>query len=741
MPAKRKFATVPHDTVAQQPAKAEKEAATEDAYAGSRSVSEAPRSSTAVPSTERASSLDESDVEQLIAEKSLLNSHIIFEHLQVWFEILHPVQCYAFFHPQTTFKEAEERRFTSIIAAGVCSITGMFISPGDDGRKFTERANHWVKFHLSRTAGLFTRERLTLLVLSSIYDLIAGDWPRVWEYSSTASRIVTAMQYNWDATAGSFIEQESLRRLVWQVFIIDRVLAGGYNEHLTLREENLFLSLPCDDYAFRNNQHVTSAEKLNQRPLPASHRQGGNVSLLAINLRLMSVRHQILGITKKYAVAPTDHPRAPHTEPSSVMGDIQKLQAKLNTIKDALPDNVQVTEINIQRFYGTPEWSTYFMVHTWMFQLHLDLYRFSLPGIREQATDDLLRCLPPDFLAKCRCQAIAFAVTLARFWESCRAVMAQHPQGRHAIITADFALGVCVIQCTKILLIARQYRMFFDLQANSTVPPFRNDVVDDAILAGLIDSNLALIYHLQRVMPKVEAMSRDVRDAVANFQTATEIDTPSMIGMPFVQPPENIRLPGPHYVLENMHAMQIADDEANRQRSASLADQFLRKKSAGSSRGSQLSASPPVLSSRQITYGMGQPPDVPFYLAQIRASNAVPMTTTVSEPSASAEPQEQRQPQDPFIANFEFDMTGVYSHIPTFPLVSPETHMSIRATPFDMGVPMQAQHMPHDVISPHEQFLLTTQPQLNMYVADYEDLPPQQTSGGQIFSVPYREFG
>lgn len=68
MPAKRKFATVPHDTVAQQPAKAEKEAATEDAYAGSRSVSEAPRSSTAVPSTERASSLDESDVEQLIAE-------------------------------------------------------------------------------------------------------------------------------------------------------------------------------------------------------------------------------------------------------------------------------------------------------------------------------------------------------------------------------------------------------------------------------------------------------------------------------------------------------------------------------------------------------------------------------------------------------------------------------------------------------------------------------------------------
>jgi hypothetical protein len=188
------------------------------------------------------------------------------------------------------------------------------------------------------------------------------------------------------------------------------------------------------------------------------------------------------------------------------MADIQKLQAKLNTIKEALPDHVQVREANIQRFYGTPEWSTYFTIHTWMFQLHLDLYRFCLPGIREQASNDLLRALPPDFLAKCRCQAIAFAITLARFWESCRREMARHPQSRHSIITADYTLGVCAIQCTKILLIARQYRMFFDLQAHSTVPPFRNEVVDDAVLAGLIDSNTTLMDHLQIFMTKIRAM-------------------------------------------------------------------------------------------------------------------------------------------------------------------------------------------------------------------------------------------
>jgi hypothetical protein len=225
-----------------------------------------------------------------------------------------------------------------------------------------------------------------------------------------------------------------------------------------------------------------------------------------------------------------------------------------------------------------------------------------------------------------------------------------------------------------------------------------------------------------------------------------------MIGMPFVPTPDNVRLSGPHYLLENLHAMQSVDDEANRQRSASLADQYLRKRSATSSRGSQLSASPPVTSNRQMAYNTG-PPDVPFHLAQIRASKAVPMTTTVRETPANADPQQQqlqqqqqqqqqRQPQDPFISNYEFDMTGVMAHIPNFPLVSPETHMSsMPAPPYDMTAPMQGQQMVHDVISPHDQFVLTSPQQLGMYAANYGDLQPQAASDSQVFSVPYREFG
>jgi hypothetical protein len=219
-----------------------------------------------------------------------------------------------------------------------------------------------------------------------------------------------------------------------------------------------------------------------------------------------------------------------------------------------------------------------------------------------------------------------------------------------------------------------------------------------------------------------------------------------MIGMPFVPTPDNVRLPGPHYVLENLHTMQSLDDEANRQKSASLADQYLRKRSAGSSRGSQLSGPSPVPSNAQINYGVA-PPDVPFYLAQIRASNAAPMTTNVSGSTADAAPQQpyqqqQQQPFNSFAANYEFGMTGILANIPTFPLVSPETQLAMPATPYDMTASLQSQHMATNAMSPHEQFLLASQQQqLGMYQANYGGLPPQEDQSDQVFDMPYRGFG
>jgi hypothetical protein len=76
------------------------------------------------------------------------------------------------------------------------------------------------------------------------------------------------------------------------------------------------------------------------------------------------------------------------------------------------------------------------------------------------------------------------------------------------VLTADHVLSTCVMACTKIILVARQYRMFFDLQAHSTVPPFRVEEMDDAVLARLIESNVAILDQAEKVMPRIKSMVR-----------------------------------------------------------------------------------------------------------------------------------------------------------------------------------------------------------------------------------------
>jgi len=146
------------------------------------------------------------------------------------------------------------------------------------------------------------------------------------------------------------------------------------------------------------------------------------------------------------------------------------------------------------------------MLHTWIYQLHYDLNRFSIPGHRESATWELLNLLPPEFVQECQYQAVASEITLARFWESCHRLIKRQPRGLVQIMAADSSMPVCMIQNIKILLIARQHRFFFDIRSLSTIPAFRDEPVDDAVLAGLVGSNLALLDEYQKVMPKVGDM-------------------------------------------------------------------------------------------------------------------------------------------------------------------------------------------------------------------------------------------
>ncbi len=77
-------------------------------------------------------------------------------------------------------------------------------------------------------------------------------------------------------------------------------------------------------------------------------------------------------------------------EASAVLDQINRLQLQLDIVRSLFPRIRGCRRTAFATTAGSKDWGAFFMLHTWMFQVHIDLYRFALPGIREQATAELL---------------------------------------------------------------------------------------------------------------------------------------------------------------------------------------------------------------------------------------------------------------------------------------------------------------------------------------------------------------
>lgn len=198
--------------------------------------------------------------------------------------------CQGFLHPVTIFQEIQEGTLNPVVAAAVCGITAVFVSPRDSGGNFSVRCSKHVEMYLFQNVHKFNDESLTLLALSITFSLIRGEFAKVWQTFGVASRLMLGLRINWDVLPQrqTFAQQESLRRIAWQLFHLDRMLAGGYEEYISCRAENMKIALPCSEAAYRESRPL-NAERLYDRP--GSH--PSSINLHAYQLRLIDLRHRI----------------------------------------------------------------------------------------------------------------------------------------------------------------------------------------------------------------------------------------------------------------------------------------------------------------------------------------------------------------------------------------------------------------------------------------------------------------
>lgn len=341
-------------------------------------------------------------------------------------------------HPGMTDLEIEEKRLNPNIAKIVCAITTRFIHPGSkDLTSFADACFKDVENYILQNVGSFLREKgrenLVIFLISIGHLLVEQQMGKAWMYMGLAGRLITALQLNWEGAGETPWEQESIRRAVWGFWKMDRYFAQGFDEHLLLRDEVMHLKCPTDEEFIQDGAALTVSP-----PTPSGRAAH---PFCYYQIELQRLKHLILNFAKNLANPPTPHPR-PQTEASEVLRKVTQLQKGLSDFKQKLPASLLIPDqpAVVESWVNSPHCAAFFILQSTFWELHIDLYRFSLPGLREEIDPSIKQQLPSDWVRMSQKYAIGFTICLSRFWRCVQGIVSQRPyiDGNEKLITVDF---------------------------------------------------------------------------------------------------------------------------------------------------------------------------------------------------------------------------------------------------------------------------------------------------------------
>ncbi|KAL6908968.1 hypothetical protein GGI43DRAFT_163817 [Trichoderma evansii] len=550
----------------------------------------------------------------LQAEDLLLRRDVILTHLDAYFDFLYMVPSLGFLHPEVTYRDVQENRFPPAQAAAVCSVASFFVNPGPAGREFGRKCSQQVEMHISRNIDKFSENALFLFALNILFHILEGSHAKVWQCFGVASRLMIGLQLNWDVSSNhsTFIQQECLRRIAWQLFSLDRLLAGGYDEYIACRADYMKIRLPCNEAAFRENRPVV-AERLHDKPSRCSPALG----LHGIQILLVDLRHRIQVATKKLA-APSGSAMAT-LEPSKVMADIAALQSELTRFHVSIHDELRLTDQSMTRYAASNQWRGYCFFHTHMAVSHIDLYRFSLPGPRTPASIEILRKLPPDFIARCQKQAVAHAMSLARFLDAIKIETDKMPNPGSPKLVGDYSVAHMATQCIRVLLIALQYNLYENL-SDTTAPTWRGAETSEAQIKSLIDTIMEITEAWAEIFDMAKQAHESNKIMVEDFyKNGRILDRGNAAIIAGQEPAEDKFLFGSDVLIERLSIPDVKDEQRTRAANMPVSDWWMGPSTPKQS--SSKTSSPVTIPYHNSEVGFDHdygPPGLPMFLAQAR---------------------------------------------------------------------------------------------------------------------------
>lgn len=365
---------------------------------------------------------DESESEEVLQRARMMTAdatavdHVPRHLVTAFFTEVSPCTVLNFVHERTFLESFDENRASRPLVYAMAAFASKF-SPIE-----RPRSGRWLELarsssHSELAAGRFSASTLACLVLCAHLELYERDFPAAWMTSGTAIRLALALRLNSPARPGNYstpIEQETRRRLMWAVQILDMYISDGFPEFSSIPASIMMIELPCDEAAYASGDLYNAGQLcmpgfdvdfppalLHPRTLADCHAQ---------YITLFSIRTKILFYART---------KAEGSPPWQVDSIAQRCHSALHQWLAQLPPDLLLEEGGSWKERPATHISTLLSMHMWYSSSYIDLGRLMIYSFAESASVDMLRNAPRAYIQRAQEQSVEYAM---RILDLCRIV-------------------------------------------------------------------------------------------------------------------------------------------------------------------------------------------------------------------------------------------------------------------------------------------------------------------------------
>ncbi|RMZ82636.1 hypothetical protein DV738_g1655, partial [Chaetothyriales sp. CBS 135597] len=393
--------------------------------------------------------------------------------LDNFFKHIHPIPVFSFLHKASIIQRYESGTVDTGLILSIIGIASQMTNLGPGMREYGAECIAAAEALVMRDISKPSVIKIQTLVLIIQHRKMCRRFTNAFMLLATAMRFAFALRLNHEASNLCFLAQESRRRLMWALYVLDSTLAGGVPDLVLCKPEALHIQLPCQERNFEFDlEQATEPLKPPRPKAPLAD----SVGSLGIYIRVMWIRARVVTATKE--VLNTDE-----FDPMRLQRMVEGFTEELTDLRASLPASFQFSEKN----------------------LNLRAYSVRL-CLQEGLSQDKIDRLDPRFINYCRWQCYENARAMSEIFRMYVALKSGLP-------SMDLEFHACAYQCARLLFhLYRSQGESLGLSKESATIQARYC--------------LEAIEHLPMSTPAGDQMQEDLRKLIGRGASAELSETP-----------------------------------------------------------------------------------------------------------------------------------------------------------------------------------------------------------------------